>query len=470
MIREISTSDGQPTTFYPLVLIVLISAVKDMVEDFKRHRADHEENSRVTHLLKENGRFEATPWREIRIGDVVKIDRNEYFPCDMLILSTSDNKKYMAYIETKNLDGETNLKHKVAPKEIAKEFTFSETGNNQMYNQKLQFEYEKPNPYLYQFKGSIQKSNGETVPLDHNNFVLRGCSLRNTDWIVGVVAYSGHDTKIMLNSIKAKSKQSKVERIMNKLIIVVFLLQVVLCLLASFAYLIWYAVNKDYLPYLRIDRNGIVDNSAMYNFFVRFGNWMLIFSNFVPISLLVTLEMVKFIQGYIIANDWKLKSGETAAVVQSSNLNEELGQIHYIFSDKTGTLTCNLMEFKKVSIGGVSYGEKRDLPNASNFPEVSNVDFKDKMLFDDLQQPGTQRYNNIQSALFLIALCHTIIVEENKETHERSYNVRRISSLKSQVDLQIPLCMCRLPPPTSLRWSIGLNSVVVNSWALMKIM
>jgi phospholipid-transporting ATPase len=83
---------------------------------------------------------------------------------------------------------------------------------------------------------------------------------------------------------------------------------------------------------------------------------MMIFTNFVPISLMVTLELVKLFQGMRIAQDEAMATGEIIPVVQSSSLNEELGQINYIFSDKTGTLTCNSMEFKKLSVKGIAYG------------------------------------------------------------------------------------------------------------------
>lgn len=162
----------------------------------------------------------------------------------------------------------------------------------------------------------------------------------------------------MLNSVKARPKRSKVEKTMNILIITVFGVQILTCLFSALYCAIWYEIHKENLPYLMIDMNGVVNNSFYYNFFVRMGNWIIIFQNFVPISLLVTLETVKFLQGIIISKDEKLKHipSKTYVSVQTSNLNEELGQIEYIFSDKTGTLTCNIMEFKCFCVNGVSFG------------------------------------------------------------------------------------------------------------------
>lgn len=126
----------------------------------------------------------------------------------------------------------------------------------------------------------------------------------------------------------------------------------------------------------------------MYFSFFKLSLKQFILRNFVPISLLVTLEVVKFLQAAILVYDDTLKSpiNNMNATVQSSNLNEELGQIQYIFSDKTGTLTCNIMEFKNICIGGTSYGDddSLDFDFLEKRPKVTNVDFKDHMFFQNL--------------------------------------------------------------------------------------
>ena len=148
-----------------------------------------------------------------------------------------------------------------------------------------------------------------------------------------------------------------------------------------------------------------------------------IYRNFVPISLLVTLESVKLAQGVKITNDSELlqKSTNIPATVNSSNLNEELGQIEYIFSDKTGTLTCNIMDFKKISIAGISYGEIQDpnhqnyIKDISNFPKVTNVDFRDGNLFDIINNESHPQHQNIRKCLIFLSICHTAIAEKKDD-------------------------------------------------------
>lgn len=123
----------------------------------------------------------------------------------MVILKTSveDNT---CYVETKSLDGETNLKIKLVNQDIAEIITSDEqvptiTGN---------IECEKPNPFLYTFSGNINL-NGITIPLRPEHLILRGMSLKNTQSVHGLIIFSGSDTKLMQNSFPAKYKMSSLE-------------------------------------------------------------------------------------------------------------------------------------------------------------------------------------------------------------------------------------------------------------------
>ncbi|KRW99063.1 P-type ATPase, cytoplasmic domain N [Pseudocohnilembus persalinus] len=442
MIDSISISEGTPVIYLPLAVVICISGFKDLLEDYKRHKSDNDENSRKVLAYRfQEGKgwgWVQTQWRMLRVGEMIKIENNEYLPSDILILHSSEENEY-CFIETKNLDGETNLKRKKAP------IYLEQIPDLENLQDKKPFEYQfqPKNPYLYQFTGKITlKSDGSEIPLNNEHFILRGCSLRNTKYIIGLVSYTGHDTKIMLNSNRAKPKQSKVEREMNQYIIWIFISQIIVCFITAIIATSWYGTKLEEgdLSYLDINESKS-ENKIGAQLFIKWGTWILIFTNFVPISLLVTVEMVKFVQGIFISQDQYCTSNKDGmqipATVQASNLNEELGQVEYIFSDKTGTLTANVMKYKMLSANLISYGEQEDKERFKGFPDVTNVDFWDSTLIDQLdkeyelikseklyEKDIDERPNDklrLFNTMMMIGLCHTIIASEeiDEETKEK---------------------------------------------------
>lgn len=395
-VPQISVTGGIPNILLPLTFVLTVSAIKDLFEDIKRSKSDKEENMRNS-LKRANGEWVKVRWMEIRVGDIIKVQKDENFPSDLLLIASSDLKG-LAYIETKNLDGETNLKHKLAHKETHLQFRNQEGLDEFVGSIKC----EEPNAIIYQFNG-VLTSKSLAIPLTNEQFLLRGSSLKNTDWIIGLVVYTGHQTKIMLNSANARKKTSKLEGQMNRQIFYIFLMQLLLCGVCSLYYSYWYSENKEVTDiYLELVASG-ESSLFLYQFIVQFFTWMLIFTNFVPISLLVTLEMVRYMQAAFISKDLKIyyEPDDIPAGVQSSNLNEELGQINYIFSDKTGTLTRNVMEFKKMSINGLKFGKSDHIAPEKKLP---HVDFADEN-FDPMNPEFTD-------FIMHLALCHTILTEE----------------------------------------------------------
>lgn len=146
--------------------------------------------------------------------------------------------------------------------------------------------------------------------------------------------------------------------------------------------------------------------------------------NFVPISLIVTLEVVKLFQGKFLSVDPELvATNGIEPTVNTSNLIEELGQVEYVFSDKTGTLTQNFMEFKNFCARNIEYGSNRAFKDAHLRPKVTNVDFLDQRLFNDLNNPASPNHKKLVDALMAVAICHTVLVDVKGETRNYMVNV-----------------------------------------------
>lgn len=214
--------------------------------------------------------------------------------------------------------------------------------------------------------GSVQCNANPPVAVDSRHLLLRGSQLCNTTWAVGVVVYTGHQSKLVLNSRKVPSKLSFMERTMNKLVSVIFAAHVAVSLIALMCFIVWTTYHYDVLGYLcfQTSHNPNIDpiyenckETNEYSHLGYFFTFYILFNNFVPISLYVTCETVNYVQAYFIDNDVSMYDSTTniPTVARTSNMNGDLGMIEYLFSDKTGTLTQNLMVFNRCSVGGVIY-------------------------------------------------------------------------------------------------------------------
>lgn len=423
MIKSISSTDGKPVVFVPLAFILTVNITKNIVEDFKRKTSDRNENMSQVLVLRQDG-FKLNSWTSLMVGQIIKVAKDEMIPADLLLLFSGEEKGN-CFIETKNLDGETNLKEKRVSTKLQQLY---ESGDFiQMNEVRLDFKFERPNPYLYQFTGSLALPDNTELPLDNNSFILRGCTLRNTKYIYGVVTYNGHESKIMLNSVKAQPKMSLLDRMMNRQIVRIVALQMFLCIGFAICSVIYQEINRSQLKYMEYDKDTTFYNSWWISWPIYLGKWLLILNNFIPISLMVSHEMVKYIQAMTIASDEKMDShlhGKIPTVVQSSSLTEELGQIDYIFSDKTGTLTCNIMDFKKLYVKGEIYGEtyQADLEN-DLYPDIDNVSVREKKLFATLKNTQSEQHTDLNKCLLLLGLCHTALVERSETNSDFKYCV-----------------------------------------------
>ncbi|XP_072978047.1 probable phospholipid-transporting ATPase 4 [Typha angustifolia] len=446
----------------PLVFVVGMSMLKEALEDWRRFIQDMKVNRRKVNVHSEAGQFCYKHWLKIRVGDVVKVEKDQFFPADLLLLSSSYDDG-ICYVETMNLDGETNLKVKrslevtlpLDEDEAFKDFTAT-------------IRCEDPNPNLYTFVGNLEYDR-QVFALDPNQILLRDSKLRNTSYVYGVVIFTGHHSKVMQNATESPSKRSNIEKKMDRVIYFLFSILVLISLISSIGFGVktkygmphwWYLQPEDDPTNLYDPKKPVV--SGIFHLVTA----LILYGYLIPISLYVSIEVVKVLQAMFINNDLHMYDEDTGnpAQARTSNLNEELGQVDTILSDKTGTLTCNQMDFLKCSIAGVSYGlvssevemaaAKQMASEASGDPDRSStgqwetsghrpseieLECGISSTFEKARKPTIKGFSfeddrlmkgnwmkepNASTILLffrILGLCHTAIPELNEKTGDFSY-------------------------------------------------
>lgn len=292
------------TAVAPLCFVLFVSMLREGIEDLERHKYDNQLNSEPT-IVYRDGDWREVVSKDIKMGEIVMVKRDNSFPADMIILD-SNLKIGICYVETASLDGEKTLKMKFPAKTTANKFKEGETFRSHI-NIAGFCNCELPDSDLYSFNGcsEIKIDNlTETSSLDNKNLLLKGSFLRNTEWIIGYVVYTGHNTKIILNSKKPKQKVSMVETKMSRYMIAVLGFQIVLCLICAIFNQQFYQNNLVNAWYLSFDAKWDVNSSAAISYFT----YMLLLNTLIPISLIITLEIIKIIQGYFMSCDVLLYS------------------------------------------------------------------------------------------------------------------------------------------------------------------
>ena len=291
-------------------------------------------------------------------------------------------------------------------------------------NLKGNVQCEAPNANIYRFQGSLNVEGESAMAVTNKNILLRGAFLRNTKKAYMLVVFTGPDTKQIRNTRETPSKRSNVDRLINRTIGLVFLTLITMCLVSTIFFSVWAENNKgeDAVWYLTF-----VANHSNLDKLTSFITFLILFNNLVPISLYVSLELVKLIQANLIASDIQMfyEPTNVAAMARTSNLNEDLGQIEYVFSDKTGTLTRNEMVYRRCSVAGVVYDSmsNKALPpskasesarqlSVSQAPVTVETIKRGDKLVKALRKTGSKGSSLIRDLLRIMSVCHTVIPEK----------------------------------------------------------
>ena len=355
------------TAYLPIIFVLTVSVIREGIEDFRRYRSDKKINMATFMKLLPKGDFRDIQSKDIMVGDILLIKENDAFPADMILLKSSGGLN--AYIQTSSLDGEKNLKKRSIPANFDE---FVKPLDEKDFHLVGKVVTEHPTIDLYSFKGKMVVG-GENFRLDVKQLLLKGSNLKNTEWVLGIVIYTGKNTKLMMNSQKSRTKRSHVEKILNIIIFFILVAQIILCGIIILISGIHDDLSTDNLDgYLG---TGNTNNTLYLTYF----SYFLLLNTMIPISLVITLEIVKVFQCVFVMWDSEMYSVEDNAGwnITTTTINEELGQVRYVFSDKTGTLTQNIMEFKALCVEEEIYGniEDHDQRKASRLESIAEVEY-----------------------------------------------------------------------------------------------
>ncbi|XP_037531685.1 phospholipid-transporting ATPase IG [Nematolebias whitei] len=396
----VDTPTSPVTSGLPLFFVITVTAIKQGYEDWLRHKADREVNKyRVTVL--ENGTETQKESEKIKVGDIVEVKEDETFPCDLILLQSSRDDD-TCFVTTASLDGESN--HKT-------HYTVPDIGRD-LQSLSATIECEQPQPDLYKFNGRMHicKNNQEPAvrSLGPENLLLKGATLKNTQKICGIAVYTGMETKMALNYQGKSQKRSVVEKSINAFLIVYLCILLSKALVCTTLKYVWQNKPGQDEPWYNEKTLKEKDTNLYLKMFTDFLSFMVLFNFIIPVSMYVTVEMQKFLGSFFITWDKDFFDPEIkeGALVNTSDLNEELGQVEYVFTDKTGTLTQNNMEFIECCIDGFQYKHRGACSELDGFCVTDGP-------VNKLQQKAGRE----KEELFLraLCLCHTVQVKESTE-------------------------------------------------------
>uniref|UniRef100_A0A3Q3MXN1 Phospholipid-transporting ATPase n=1 Tax=Mastacembelus armatus TaxID=205130 RepID=A0A3Q3MXN1_9TELE len=376
-------------TIFPLLIVLSVRGIKDLTTDMVRPPLTQVSLSRSGVV------FITAQWKDVFVGDVLRIHKDQVIPADLLLLCSSEPHS-LCYVETADIDGETNLKYRQAltatHTELTSRVVLSEEPNNRLYN----------------FRGQLHWQ-GECHLLNNEHILLRGTVLRNTEFAYGLAIYTGTDSKILRNCGKLRVKTTRTEKIFNRVIIISVLLVALLLAVGSGVFSSQVMSQGGFLSAL------VVDGNPAYTGFLIFWSYIILFSPAMPIALYISFEVIHTVHSLFIGWDIEMywQQADKPAQARNTSLNEELGQVGYLLSDKTGTLTQNRLLFRQCCIAGEIYGNNKNPPMDLSWNPFScgGLFMSAPTLVDKLRKQQCPLSRHFLTAL---SLCHTVMAEWKK--------------------------------------------------------
>ncbi|KAL4691297.1 hypothetical protein H8957_003544 [Semnopithecus entellus] len=293
------------TYWAPLGFVLAVTMTREAIDEFRRFQRDKEVNSQLYSKLTVRGKVQVKS-SDIQVGDLIIVEKNQRIPSDMVFLRTSE-KAGSCFIRTDQLDGETDWKLKVA---VSCTQRLPALGD--LFSINAYVYAQKPQMDIHSFEGTFTREDSD--PPIHESL-----SIENTLWastivasgtVIGVVIYTGKETRSVMNTSNPKNKVGLLDLELNRLTKALFLALVALSV-------------------VMVTLQGFV--GPWYRNLFRF---LLLFSYIIPISLRVNLDMGKAVYGWMMMKDENI----AGTVVRTSTIPEELGRLVYLLTDKTGTV------------------------------------------------------------------------------------------------------------------------------------
>ncbi|KAK2952572.1 phospholipid-transporting P-type ATPase [Blattamonas nauphoetae] len=464
-IFPIFTTVNWATTWGPIIAIFLISAIKELIDDLIRHHNDRKFNSRIVDVYRDS-QWTQIPSKDIKVGDLVRIQSGEEAPCDLLLVQSSQPNA-PSYIQTTNIDGESDFKRRIVPPSLrtkteddivknilivscsppnsnANSFLGSMHDTGHSYNDLIQ-----SNPFLAQKAatrrntdyviaeaiGKIICTRTDALSIDH--FFPQGCVLKSLNSIIGLAVYTGNETKMGCAKKTPPLKRTNFDRMFSRMTFVIFLIQLVFVIILAICALIWRASIGRRLPYLFYNQEEwtFSFNLETLAFFLRF---LTLISIYIPVSLKVTLDLIKLFSALYVVWDLRFwnENRSQGSYARSTAITEELGQITHVITDKTGTLTENIMEMTGCGIGSMKFGMTGDYHASLSVDEADKINEDAKGYLSLFEKDETLKGKLAQRDPHIVEFFRTILLCNSVEPHYDvvpSFNEHTIGSIPNPV-------------------------------------